>query len=427
MVRQGHIFIAAPIRFGVRAELERLLATMTSEPGQAGPENMLVPFGRLKRIHVARFVVLDDPSLADRVELAESLPVIEPVRLAFIADYDGGDAEFLEALAVVAGPGLRRIFGFCIDFEPRTDLIAWMRGHRCPTAANYVNWRGRGTRQIAEEAALHRALRAARLAHRTDDPEALWPILAQVGQAVPLTPLEKLPLLNRLGELAHFLLLPALGLLLSPLMVPLFVLGIVPFVLVLRHREKTDPVLAPVPDRARNRMLSAQEDHDITNQYSAIGSLKPGRFRCWLTVVILWAINWGARHIYRKGRLARVNTIHFASWTFLDDRRRVYFASNYDGSREAYNDDFINKVAFGLNLAFSNGLGYPRTDWLIRGGARREEDFKRYLFHHQIPTQVWYKAFPGLSNYDMARNARIRAGFEAKPRGRALRRWIAEI
>jgi len=27
----------------------------------------------------------------------------------------------------------------------------------------------------------------------------------------------------------------------------------------------------------------------------------------------------------------------------------------------------------------------------------------------------------------MARNARIRAGFEARPRGRALRRWIAEI
>ncbi|MFT4055234.1 MAG: hypothetical protein QM681_12075 [Novosphingobium sp.] len=423
MVRQGHIFIAAPLRFGVRDELERLLATMTSAPGQAEPENWLVPFGRLKRIHVARFVVLDDPSLPDRIALAESLPVIEPVRLAFIADYDGGDAEFLEALAVVAGPGLRKIFGFCIDFEPRTDLIAWMRAHRCPAAANYINWRGRGTRQIAEEAALHRALRAARLAHRTEDPETLWPILAQAGQAVPLTPLQRMPILHRLGELAHFLLLPVLGLIL----LPLIVVGLVPFVLLLRHREKTDPVLAPVPDRERNRTLSAQEDHDITNQYSAIGSLKPGRFRRWLTVVILWAIGWGARHIYRKGRLARVNTIHFASWTFLDDRRRVYFASNYDGSREAYNDDFINKVAFGLNLSFSNGLGYPRTDWLIRGGARREEDFKRYLFHHQIPTQVWFKAFPGLSNYDMARNARIRAGFEARPRGRALRRWIAEI
>ena len=165
----------------------------------------------------------------------------------------------------------------------------------------------------------------------------------------------------------------------------------------------------------------------VHETYSAIGSLKPGRFRRWLTIVILWVINWGARHIYRSGRLARVNTIHFASWTFLDDRRRVFFASNYDGSREAYNDDFINKVAFGLNLSFSNGLGYPRTDWLVRGGARHERDFKWYLFHHQIPTQVWYNPFRGLTTYDMARNARLRATYERRPTGAELARFVAEI
>lgn len=423
MVRQGHLFVTAPIRRGCRPDLESLLATMNLAPGQADPDNPLVPFGRLAQVHFARFVVLDDPSLADRLTSAESLPVHEPVRLAFIADFDGTQAAFLDALTGLADAGLRRIFAFCIDFEDATDLPAWMRRHRVPAAANYVNWRGRGARQIAEEAQLHRVLRTARLAHGKADPEALWPILVKAGAAVRLTPPEGKSLAQSFGDLAHFLLLPVLGLLL----LPVILIGGVPFILLLRHRERSDPVLAPVPDRARNRMLSAHEDHDIANQYGAIGSLKPGLFRRWLTVVILWVIDWGARHIYRKGRLARVNTIHFASWTFLDDRRRVYFASNYDGSREAYNDDFINKVAFGLNLSFSNGLGYPRTDWLIVGGARREQDFKRYLFHHQIPTHVWYNAFPGLSNYDMARNARIRAGFERRPRGAALRRWIAEI
>ena len=84
-------------------------------------------------------------------------------------------------------------------------------------------------------------------------------------------------------------------------------------------------------------------------------------------------------------------------------------------------------VAFGLNLSFSNGLGYPGTRWLILDGAWHEQDFKRYLFHHQIPTQSWYKAFPGLSNYDMARNSRIRDGLTKNLSGEALRRWIAEI
>ncbi|WP_068076811.1 hypothetical protein [Novosphingobium lentum] len=423
MIEQRHICVAGVLRHDAAPALESLLASMNTAPGQAGPGNALVPFGRLAQIHVARFVILDDPSLPDR-EIAPSLPVHEPVRLAFIADFDGSADVLLGDLVRVAEPGLRRIFAHCTDFDEGSgDVAAWMRGHSIVTAANYVNWRGRGTVQLREEAALHSALRTARLAHPQATPEELWPVLKQAGSGIGLTPLPSRSIGWWIREALHFLTLPVLALLLAPILIPLL-----PFLIILlRWRETHDPVIVPVPLPERNRLLSAQEDHDITNQYSAIGSLKPGLFRRWLTVAILFAINWGARHIYANGRLARVNTIHFASWTFLDDQRRVYFASNYDGSREAYNDDFINKVAFGLNLSFSNGLGYPRTRWLILDGARHEQDFKWYLFHHQIPTQVWYKAFPGLSNYDMARNARIRAGFERKPEGNALRRWIAEI
>ena len=67
-------------------------------------------------------------------------------------------------------------------------------------------------------------------------------------------------------------------------------------------------------------------------------------------------------------------------------------------------DDFINKVGWGLNLVFSNGVGWPRTDWLIKGGARREQLFKYYQRRHQVPTQVWYKAYPGLTLVDLERN-----------------------
>ena len=75
-------------------------------------------------------------------------------------------------------------------------------------------------------------------------------------------------------------------------------------------------------------------------------------------------------------------------------------------------DDFINKVAWGLNLLFSNGVGYPRTDWLLTGGASDEQKFKYYLFRHQLPVQVWYKAYPGLTAFDLMRNSRIREGIE---------------
>jgi hypothetical protein len=124
------------------------------------------------------------------------------------------------------------------------------------------------------------------------------------------------------------------------------------------------------------------------------------------------AIDYTARHIFNRGRLARVTTIQFARWVFLDNRRRVIFASNYDGSLESYMDDFINKVAFGLNIVFSNGIGYPRTNWLILEGAKDEQTFKDYLRRHQIPTEVWYNAHPGLTALDKWRNSLIREGLE---------------
>src|SRR5581483_8809518 len=99
-----------------------------------------------------------------------------------------------------------------------------------------------------------------------------------------------------------------------------------------------------------------------------------------------------------------------------------------DGSLDSYMDDFINKVAFGLNLVFSNGIGYPRTRFLLNGGARIEQQFKYYLRRHQIPTQVWYKAYPGLTAADLARNTLVREGLEARSATDAeARQWLALI
>jgi hypothetical protein len=123
-----------------------------------------------------------------------------------------------------------------------------------------------------------------------------------------------------------------------------------------------------------------------------------------------------------------VGTIHFARWVFLDGRRRMLFASNYDGGLETYMDDFINKAGFGLNLVFSNGVGYPRTRFVLAGGARHEQPFKNFLRRHQVPTDVWYKAYPGITTADLARNARVREGFERPHMSNdEVRRWLALI
>lgn len=419
---QSLLVVAAEIGDDAIGSVEALLKSMTLAPGQADPANPIIPFGEIADLHFLRFVILVDPSLADREDYPE-LPANEPTRLALMVDGDGSPKDLLQRLVDKAAPGLAQIFAHCDATVTTDDIADWMLRQRVKVAANYINRPGRSAMQLREEANLHDAFLSVRLAHPDKAPDELWPLLRKVAEAIELTPPVNATPAERLSRFVSLISFPLVALLLSPLL-----LLALPFLIVmLRRRETTDRVIAPRPSRSRNVMLSAIEDHDVANQYSAIGSLKPGRFRRWLTITILWIIDWGSRHIYHRGRLARVNTIHFASWTFLDDKRRIFFASNYDGSREAYNDDFINKVGFGLNLSFSNGLGYPRTDWLILGGARHEQDFKWHLFNHQIPTQLWYNPFRGLTTYDMARNARLRKSYELRPTGADLVRFVAEI
>ena len=194
----------------------------------------------------------------------------------------------------------------------------------------------------------------------------------------------------------------------------------------LRRLEKTDPEMCFRVDQAHSDALAALEDHDASNQFSALGAVKPGVVRLWTVTFVLIIIDWAARHLYARGRLARVRTIHFARWVWIDPNKRILFLSNYDGSLESYMDDFINKVGFGLNVVFSNGIGYPRANWLVFDGCKDERKFKEYLRRHQLPTQVWYAAYRDLTAVDLERNGRIRQGIERSSMSEAkAREWVS--
>jgi hypothetical protein len=110
---------------------------------------------------------------------------------------------------------------------------------------------------------------------------------------------------------------------------------------------------------------------------------------------------------------------------FVNQKRRLVFASNYDGSLESYMDDFVNKVGWGLNLVFSNGISYPTTNWLVLGGSKDEQKYKYVLRRHQLPTEVWYRGYPGLTAFDLKRNTLIRQGIEKSSMSDAdLRQWL---
>jgi len=417
MTPQASFMILATIDPQREADLRRLLASMNHEPGLLNPLNAVVPFGQFERLHFARIVILEDLTINDIT--VYGLPQIDyPKYLVILGDIDGTADVFLVELVERAGDGLRRIFSHCEAYRSDTDLLAWMKARSVSPAANYVNWVGRTVQQVREEEVLRQSLEkfiqensvSLRMMQPRQIRDTLKGFVAMEQQSgrVTLTPPKPTPLGWQLRNVLHLVGLPVV----LVILLPLLLLYLPFFLILLRRHEKSDPEITPRVDPDHASLLASLEDHDVTNQFSAMGSLKPGFFRLTTIMGVLLAIDYTARHIFNRGRLARVTTIHFARWVFLDDRRRVIFASNYDGSLESYMDDFINKVFFGLNVVFSNGIGYPRTNWLLLDGAKDEQRFKDFLRRHQMPTQVWYNAYQGLTALDKQRNALIREGLE---------------
>src|SRR5207237_8413348 len=129
-----------------------------------------------------------------------------------------------------------------------------------------------------------------------------------------------------------------------------------------------------IPDDAVIQKRAAQEDHGVQNPFTSAGFLKPGLFRRLTASVVLWGTDFLARHVFNHATLIGVTTIHFARWVFLDEKRRVIFASNYDGSLENYMDDFIDKIAWGVNITFSNRVDYLRAKLLVTDRARHDAE-----------------------------------------------------
>jgi hypothetical protein len=417
MTPQSTFMVLAAIDPAREAELRQLLDSMNDGPGRVDPNNELIPFAEFDTLHFARFIILDDKTMED-VRVYGLTPRSYPLYLAFLGDVDGNANAFLGKLIERAGKGLRKIFSCCQRFAPDTDLLAWMKQRDAPAIAAYVNWRGRTVRQIREEAALYDAIQSY-IEQNAASFQGLPPREVheklrsfvnadKSGGRLTLSTEGRTPIGWQIKNLLHMIGFPLLMLLLSPLLLILAPL----YIFALRGLEKTDPEVCPTADQKHSENLSRFEDHDVTNQFSAMGSLKPGLVRLLTTIGVLKTVNYGARHITRPGGLGRIRSIHFARWVFVAGRERMIFCSNYDGSVESYMDDFINKTGFGLNASFSNGIGYPRTNWLVRDGCIDERNYKEYLRRHTLPSQVWYKAYPGLTAVDLEKNTRIRRGVE---------------
>jgi hypothetical protein len=190
--------------------------------------------------------------------------------------------------------------------------------------------------------------------------------------------------------------------------VPVTLAGLVLWLRVLERGDASQD--APPVDPKMLREMARREDWIPQNHMGSIVLIKPGVLRA----IVIRAGHLGLglllRIIARKGYLGSMRTIHFAHWAMVNNKSRLMFFSNFDQTWESYLDDFIEKAHAGLTLAWSCGVGFPPTRFLVKDGASHGRQFKEWARHSMAVSRFWYSAYKDLTAEQIERNYRIALG-----------------
>lgn len=184
--------------------------------------------------------------------------------------------------------------------------------------------------------------------------------------------------------------------------------------------DDIDPPLEHVRDiaAAENAPGHAQ------NHIIAMSLLKPGVFRRLTLAISLFVIEKAIIHLFRPGLVLNMGTIHYARWFVPAGTGKLMFMANYDGSWEAYLEDFITRASWGQTAVWGHGVGFPRSRNLIRQGASDGDRFKKWVRRQQRVTQCWYSRFPTLTTDQIRNNAMIHHGLARANTDTAARAWL---
>jgi hypothetical protein len=390
--------------------------------------NTIVPFKRIVSIHFARFVILDKGVDVKGNSIA--------ARLVFTTNYDRPLDHHLQELVSVAGKGLWRIFSLCDGFPAGEFdsgfLKAFLSSHNKKAATFYVGVGYRSVQQIHNEHVLRCAIN-----DFADSNRAVLqgePALAARQQIIdfvhsrPDLQWAKLPepAASAAWDFAFYgkiILVFLLFVVLLPLIVPFVIVWML---IMLAHEmsEKDDP--DPVT-KDHIRALENRETQIVQAQFSALGNVKPGKFRLATMMFLLRSTDFLAPYLFSKGKLSGIPTVHFARWLILEEGRQMLFLSNYDGNSEDYLRDFIHIAAKQLTLMFCHTQGYPKTRLMVFGGAKDAEGFMAWARYHQIITNVWYSANKEVSVMNIYNNNKIRNGLYGTMTEAEARKWISII
>jgi len=369
---------------------------------QAGTDE---EFKKLSTVHYCRWFILQQDSFRDET----AFPV--PVRLVFSSNYDGEEDNHLKEICTVFTKYLDQMYACCEGYPDASNRTTESRANflkQCgvKTDAFYIGAPGRTLKQIFEEDELRDHIWEFINKHNWNGKSALE-IHEAIRQDVDSRSgfawskqKAKIPSVSWVG----------MGLLAIVMIILLPVL-IIWLLIVHFFYERSDvngAITLSQLDDAKVRRLEEDEDLFDQNQFTQAVVMKPGAVR----LITVHALMLFARkligNLFVKGELMRIPTIHFARWVLIDNNKHMLFFSNFDGSWQQYLGDFIDQSGWGLTGIFSNTVNFPKTTFLFTGGAYDEEHFLAWSRSTQLPTQVWYCAYPHLSIKNVNNNTYIR-------------------
>jgi len=381
MVKQNPVSLQIPLIQNQVNPVTKLLY----QGGKGNPclEEGVFPFQKLESVHFGRWVV---------VPATESLPA----SLIYAANIDGSVENHLNEVVDNIPEGLDKILEHCqgypiADARTKASRLDYLKKYKIVTQGFYTGAPNRTVKQVHQEAKLHQAIKA-----YIKENKGNWKSSKEAFTALKLKFKNdeqwnwakanyQLPKVNILLTVLFVLLILAL--------LPLILIAIILIRFFYETREHPESITQNQIPLERLAVLKDQEDIIYQNQLSQVFETKTGLRRMMLRF-LLWATTIAARIVFVKGQLFGTPTIHFARWVLIDKGQRFVFFSNFDGSFDEYLGDFVDNNGWGLNLIYGAAKGYPKTFFMIGGGSYKILEFMGWGRNTQVPTPIWYSAYP---------------------------------
>jgi hypothetical protein len=352
-----------------------------------------VDFPRSRRIHFARFAILADPDRG-----------LDRKRLLYSANYDGELEDHLSELMAITSD-MDAIWGRCEGYAGVGAFPTFVREHTHEPDTFYIAFRSETADSIRDAIAIRRRKQTPGDADSSGAPavrgrssRSIAGTLERLVRALPIA-VDVFSAVMQLGVLD--VVRGAQQIVASLNRYPLFrVLNRLtgnrmpsrksPYSSVWLDNCAMPAPLVPgdevTSESDRQTPPTFREDVVRQNQLTLVTVVRPGHIRRVRAVTA--AIDSYSKRLAPPGSLIGISTIHFVKWLVIDDGRRLMMVSDYDGSWESYIDEFAEMILSGLDALWETSYDYPPD------GARDLPAFKRFLRSHQVPSEVFFSAYP---------------------------------